>query len=265
MIYVPTQSATQFRYEQPSHVPMEVTLTCTAGNRATSKKKTGTDCAWMCFVCTNSLSWNHYLGKCPDAGIVCSSSFVDCLYLQVSLFPELIQQTDFCKHCLLVLLPTPLPVIFYLFPHVPKVSLLGQVSCLSPPPLFFFLSSLFLSLLIAEPAVAPAVEAAAWTPHLSHTHACQHAHTQVQTVSVTGRHKKSVFCVLMDQDVRVSLPTRSLAGLRMFFSVSLCVPATFLSCSFAFNYFLSVFSPICLPQYASLPAFATVCFSFVAP
>lgn len=147
---------------------MERALTGCAVNKATGKKKTGTDCARMCFVCTNSLSWNHYLGKCPDAEVTSSTSVVDCLYRQVGLFLQLIQQTDFRKHCLLVLLTAPLPVVFYFFsPMFPKLFLRDRYLVSTPPPLFpsppplFFSTLLFLSLLIAEPAVAVAVEAAA--------------------------------------------------------------------------------------------------------
>lgn len=113
--------------------------------------------------------------------------------------------------------------------------------------------------LIAEPAVAPAA-AAALALHLSCTHACLRAYTLMQTLTDIDRHIDSVCCVWVDQDVPDSLPTGSLAGLRMFFlspsvypslsSVLLCIQL--LSISFSPHLFVTTSFSLCLSLLARL-------------
>lgn len=119
-----------------------------------------------------------------------------------------------------------------------------------PPPLFFS-SPLVLSLLIAEPAVAPAATAAQ-ALHLSYAHACLCAYTLIQPHTDADRLIDSVSCVCVwvDQDVPVSL-----AGLRMFFlspSVHPSLSSVFCLCielppiSFALHLFTTISVSLCL-------------------
>lgn len=199
-------------------------------------------------------------------------SVADCLYLHITVCSQtwsnrtkLLSSTTASLFCSqpLFLSPQPFSSSFPMFPKPlrrDRYLLTDSSKCLFLllfPYLLLFSSHPLCSFspLIAEPAVAPAAAAAALALHLSCTHVC--LHTNADSYWQRQTHRQCVLCVSRP-GCPDSLPTGSLAGLRMFFLSPPCVSLTssvplcihLLSISFSPHLFATTsFSP-CL----SLPA-----------